>query len=101
MANDVLIPTPLRAYAGKQDIVQVEGETVGELLQNLTAKYSELGKHLYNEDGRLRSFVNVYLNDDDIRYLEKEATAVKEGDTLSIVPSVAGGAGSVATGSNR
>ena len=99
MANDVLIPTPLRAYAGKQDIVQVEGETVGELLQNLTAKYSELRKHLYNEDGRLRSFVNVYLNDDDIRYLEKEATAVKDGDTLSIVPSVAGGTGSVATGS--
>ena len=92
MANDVLIPTPLRAYAGKQDIVQVEGETVGELLQNLTAKYSELRNHLYNEDGRLRSFVNVYLNDDDIRYLDKEATAVKEGDTLSIVPSVAGGA---------
>ena len=99
MANDVLIPTPLRAYAGKQDIVQVEGKTVGELLQNLTAKYSELRKHLYNEDGRLRSFVNVYLNDDDIRYLEKEATAVKDGDTLSIVPSVAGGTGSVATGS--
>ncbi len=92
MANDVLIPTPLRAYAGKQDVVQVEGETVGELLQNLTAKYSELRNHLYNEDGRLRSFVNVYLNDDDIRYLDKEATAVKEGDTLSIVPSVAGGA---------
>ena len=92
MANDVLIPTPLRAYAGKQDIVQVEGKTVGELLQNLTAKYSELRNHLYNEDGRLRSFVNVYLNDDDIRYLDKEATTVKEGDTLSIVPSVAGGA---------
>ena len=92
MANDVLIPTPLRAYVGKQDSVQVEGRTVGELLQNLTAKYSELRNHLYNEDGRLRSFVNVYLNDDDIRYLDKEATAVKEGDTLSIVPSVAGGA---------
>ena len=92
MAHDVLIPTPLRGYAGKQDVVHVEGETVGELLQNLTAKYSELRKHLYNKDGRLRSFVNVYLNDDDIRYLEKEATAVREGDTLSIVPSVAGGA---------
>lgn len=95
MANDVLIPTPLRAYAGKQDIVQVDGETVGELLRNLTARYSELGKHLYNEDGRLRSFVNVYLNDDDIRYLQKEDTPVAEGDTISIVPSVAGGAGSV------
>ena len=69
----------------------VEGGTVGELLQNLTAQYSELRNHLYNKDGRLRSFVNVYLNDDDIRYLDKEATTVKDGDTLSIVPSVAGG----------
>ena len=101
MANDVLIPTPLRAYVCKQDIVQVEGKTVGELLQNLTAKYSELQRHLYNEDGRLRSFVNIYLNDDDIRYLQKEDTPVAEGDTLSIVPSVAGGIGSVATGLSR
>ena len=92
MANDVLIPTPLRVYAGEQDVVQVEGKTIGELLQNLTTKYSELRNHLYNEDGRLRSFVNVYVNDDDIRYLDREATAVKDGDTVSIVPSVAGGA---------
>ena len=91
MANDVLIPTPLRVYADKQDVVQVEGNTVGELLEDLTAKYSDLKKHLYNEDGRLRSFVNIYLNDDDIRYLDKEATVVKDGDTISIVPSVAGG----------
>ena len=101
MANDVLIPTPLRAYVGKQDIVQVEGKTVGELLQNLTVKYSELQRHLYNEDGRLRSFVNIYLNDDDIRYLQKEDTPVAEGDTISIVPSVAGGIGSAATGLSR
>ena len=91
MANDVLIPTPLRVYVDKQDVVQVEGNTVGELLEDLTAKYSDLKKHLYNEDGRLRSFVNIYLNDDDIRYLDKEATVVKDGDTISIVPSVAGG----------
>ena len=93
MANKVLIPTPLRVYAGKQDVVEAEGNTVGELLENLTTQYAELRNHLYNEDGRLRSFVNVYLNDDDIRYLEKEATLVKEGDTISIVPSVAGGTG--------
>jgi MoaD family protein len=91
MANNVLIPTPLRVYAGKQDVVQVEGKTVGELLENLTAKYSELRSHLYNEDGRLRRFVNVYVNDDDIRYLDREATSVNDGDTISIVPSVAGG----------
>jgi adenylyltransferase/sulfurtransferase len=91
MANDVLIPTPLRVYVDKRDVVQVEGNTVGELLEDLTAQYSDLKKHLYNEDGRLRSFVNIYLNDDDIRYLDKEATVVKNGDTISIVPSVAGG----------
>ena len=95
MANNVLIPTPLRVYAGKLDVVQADGKTVGELLENLTSQYTELRKHLYNEEGRLRSFVNVYLNDDDIRYLQKEDTPVSEGDTISIVPSVAGGVGSV------
>ena len=91
MANDVLIPTPLRVYAGKQDVVRAEGKTVGELLQNLTSQYADLRNHLYNDDGRLRSFVNVYLKDDDIRYLKKEDTPVSDGDTISIVPSVAGG----------
>ena len=91
MANNVLIPTPLRVYAGKQDVVQADGKTVGELLDNLTSQYTDLRKHLYNEDGKLRSFVNVYLNDDDIRYLQREDTPVADGDTVSIVPSVAGG----------
>ena len=91
MATKVLIPTPLRVYAGKQDVVEAEGQTVGELLENLTSQYTELRNHLYTDEGRLRSFVNVYVNDDDIRYLEKEATPVKDGDTVSIVPSVAGG----------
>ena len=93
MPNKVLIPTPLRPYAGKQDVVEVDGSTVGELLANLTGQYAELRKHLYTEEGRLRSFVNVYVNDDDIRYLDREQTALKPGDTVSIVPSVAGGAG--------
>ena len=97
MATKVLIPTPLRIYAGKQDVVEAEGQTVGELLENLTAQYADLRNHLYTEEGRLRSFVNVYVNDDDIRYLQKEATPVKDGDTVSIVPSVAGGAGKQAT----
>jgi sulfur-carrier protein adenylyltransferase/sulfurtransferase len=91
MPNKILIPTPLRPYAGKQDVIEVEGSTVGELLSNLTTEYADLRKHLYTDDGRLRSFVNVYLNDDDIRYLEKEQTPVRPGDTLSIIPSVAGG----------
>ena len=87
----ILIPTPLRPYTDKQDAVEVDGATVGELLANLTSKYEGLKPHLYNEQGKLRSFVNLYLNDEDIRYLQKEATPVTAGDTISIIPSVAGG----------
>ena len=87
----VLIPTPLRQYADKKDSVEMGGSTVGEVLTALTAQHGDLRKHLFNDEGKLRSFVNVYLNDEDIRYLEKDKTAVKDGDTLSIVPSIAGG----------
>jgi molybdopterin/thiamine biosynthesis adenylyltransferase/rhodanese-related sulfurtransferase/molybdopterin converting factor small subunit len=96
MANKILIPTPLRPFTGKQDAVEVDGATIGELLANLTSRYEGLKPHLYNDQGKLRSFVNVYLNDEDIRYLQKEQTAVKPGDTISIIPSVAGGAQGVA-----
>ena len=92
MSNTIHIPTPLRPFTDKQESVEVNGATVGELLADLTKKYEGLRKHLYADDGRLRNFVNVYLNDEDIRYLQKEATPVKAGDSLSIVPSVAGGA---------
>jgi molybdopterin/thiamine biosynthesis adenylyltransferase/rhodanese-related sulfurtransferase/molybdopterin converting factor small subunit len=88
----VLIPTPLRQYTGKQDTVQVKGSTVGEALSDLTSQHQDLRRNLYNDEGKLRSFVNVYLNDEDIRYLSKEATEVHESDTISIVPSIAGGA---------
>ena len=87
----ILIPTPLRAFTAKKPIVEVSAQTVGEALDRLIQSNPELRRHLYAEDGRLRSFVNVYLNEDDIRYLEKESTPVKATDTLSIVPSVAGG----------
>ena len=92
MATRILIPTPLRPYTDKKDAVEAEGKTVGELLADLTQKHSGLKGHLYNDQGKLRSFVNVYLNDEDIRYLQKEQTPVSPGDTLSIIPSVAGGA---------
>ena len=92
MAYRVLIPTPLRPYTNQQDTVEVDGATVGELLSSLTARYGDLRRHLYSDEGKLRSFVNVYVNDDDIRYLEREATKLKTGDVVSIVPSVAGGA---------
>lgn len=92
----ILIPTPLRQFAGKQDSVVLAGSTVGEVLQALTTQYGDLRRHLYTDEGKLRSFVNVYVNDDDIRYLDKEATALKDGDTVSIVPSIAGGSAGVA-----
>ncbi|MGA2741479.1 MAG: ubiquitin-like small modifier protein 1 [Bryobacteraceae bacterium] len=87
----VLIPTPLRQYAGKRDSVELSGSTVGEVLTALTTQHPDLRQQLYNNEGKLRSFVNVYLNDEDIRYLDKDATPVKDGDTVSIVPSIAGG----------
>lgn len=64
---------------------------MGAALSDLVTQHPELRRHLYTEDGKLRSFVNVYVNDEDVRYLQKEATAVKDGDTISIVPSIAGG----------
>jgi molybdopterin/thiamine biosynthesis adenylyltransferase/rhodanese-related sulfurtransferase/molybdopterin converting factor small subunit len=88
----ILIPTPLRPYTDKQDTVDAKGTTVGELLADLTARHSGLKAHLYNDQGKLRSFVNVYVNDEDIRYLQREDTPVQPADTVSIIPSVAGGA---------
>lgn len=87
------IPTPLRPYAGKQAAVEVTAGTVGEALANLVAQHPDLRRHLYSEDGKLRAFVNVYVNEEDIRYLQKEATALKDSDSISIVPSIAGGRG--------
>src|SRR5436309_2748646 len=101
MATRILIPTPLRPYTDKKDTVDAEGRTVGELLADLTKRHSGLKAHLYNEQGTLRSFVNVYVNDEDIRYLQKEQTPVAPGDTISIIPSVAGGVSIVASGLSR
>jgi adenylyltransferase/sulfurtransferase len=91
MATTVFIPTPLRPFTDQQATVQVAGSNVGEVLQNLVTVHPDLKNHLYNAEGKLRSFVNVYVNDEDIRYLKKEQTAVGDSDTVSIVPSVAGG----------
>ena len=96
MPNTINIPTPLRPFTDKKEAVEVSGATVGELLADLTTRYEGLRRHLYADNGKLRNFVNVYLNDEDIRYLQKEQTPVKAGDTLSIVPSVAGGSEDVA-----
>jgi sulfur-carrier protein adenylyltransferase/sulfurtransferase len=87
----VLIPTPLRQFTGKQDAVTAPGATVREVLDALTAQHPDLRQQIFTGEGKLRSFVNVYLNDEDIRYLSKDATPTAEGDTLSLVPSIAGG----------
>lgn len=87
----VLIPTPLRQYVEKKDTVEAAGATVGEVLASLTTAHPDLRKQIFSDEGKLRSFVNVYLNDEDIRYLDKDKTAVADADTLSIVPSIAGG----------
>ncbi len=88
----VIVPTPLRQYTGGLDTVEIEAGTVGEALSELTGRFAELQRHLYSEDGELRSFVNIYLNDEDIRYLEgKEEAGVQAGDEIRIVPSIAGG----------
>ena len=94
----VRIPTPLRAYAGGRSEVGVSGATVAAALQDLTSRYPQLRRHLYDDHGRLRGFVNVFLNEEDVRDLEGEATPVAPGDTLTIVPSIAGGAAGRAAG---
>ena len=94
MAVTVLIPTPLRPFTGGRDRVQLEAATVGQLLERLAAEHGGLRGHLFAEDGRLRSFVNVFVNDRDIRHLGRQDTPVGPDDTVSIVPSIAGGEGS-------
>jgi sulfur-carrier protein adenylyltransferase/sulfurtransferase len=91
MALTVLLPTALRHLVGNQDAVLLSGKTVAEVMNDLVNKFPELRKHLFNNEGRLRNFVNVYVNDEDVRYMQEENTPVKEGDTVSIVPSIAGG----------
>ncbi len=87
------IPTPLRAFTDKQETVSVEGATVNEGLAALVAAHPAMQANLYTPDGKLRSFVNIYLNEDDVRYLPgKEDSPVKADDELTIIPSIAGGA---------
>jgi adenylyltransferase/sulfurtransferase len=88
----IFIPTPLRPYTGSQDTVEVSAATIVQALEALVHAHPDLRKHLFNAEGKLRAFVNLYLNDEDVRYLPaKEATAVTTADTLSIIPSIAGG----------
>lgn len=91
MAITITIPTALRQYAGGNATVALEADTVGALLRGLVEHHPELGKHLYTEQGKLRTFVNIYVGDEDIRYLEGEATPLQGNETVSIIPAIAGG----------
>ena len=91
----IQIPSPLRQYSGKQASIDVPAKTVAEALAGLVSQHPDLKRHLYTDEGKLRTFVNVYVNDEDMRYLQKEATELKDGDTISIVPSIAGGCSSI------
>lgn len=91
MAVNIIIPTALRQYAGNNSRVSIEGATVGEVLQALTTQFPDFGKQLFDPDGKLRSFVNIYRNDDDVRYLEGLDTPLGERDDVSIIPAIAGG----------
>ncbi len=91
MAVTIIIPTPLRQFAGGKSEIEVEAETAGEALDKLTTEFADLQKHLYNDAGVLRNFVNVYVGDEDIRDLDGIETAVKDGGEIMIVPSIAGG----------
>ncbi|GAC1543992.1 MAG: MoaD/ThiS family protein [Acidimicrobiales bacterium] len=92
MSVEVRIPTMLRPSVGGNATITADGETIGEIVQELVAKYPGLAGQVITDDGSLHKFVNVYLNDDDIRYLGKLDTKVGNGDTVSILPAVAGGA---------
>lgn len=91
MPVSVVLPTPLRAYVGQQRTVQVEARTVGEALAALTAQHPALKPHLYTESGQLRNFVNLFLNGENVRLLQGEATPLSDSAELQIVPAVAGG----------
>src|SRR5687767_4170790 len=91
MAVTIVIPTPLRQFAGGRSEVEVQAATAGDALRELTTEHAELRKHLYNEQDALRNFINVYVGDEDIRHLDGPATPVRDGETIMIVPSIAGG----------
>ena len=91
MATTILIPTALRAFTDTNAQVEVEGRTVGEVLRRWSRATRRFAPHLFAEDGRLRNFVNVYVNDEDCRHLQSTATELRAGDVVSIVPAIAGG----------
>ncbi|MCM8779359.1 MAG: MoaD/ThiS family protein [Candidatus Omnitrophica bacterium] len=91
MAVKVLIPTPLQKLTGNLPEVEVEGRNIQELVENLEKKFPGMKERLTDEKGKLRRFVNIYVNEEDIRFLQMEKTSLKDGDEVSIIPAIAGG----------
>src|SRR6266480_4748397 len=92
MTVTVIIPTALRQHTDNEDELKLNARTVSDALKELVTSFPNLRRHLYSDSGRLRNFINIYLNEEDIRYKEGESTALKDGDTLMIIPAIAGGA---------
>ncbi len=91
MPKKVRIPTPLRKLTNNEELVEVNAATIGEAIVELQTRYPGFAERLFDEKGDLRRFVNVYVNDEDIRFLQNKATALKDGDEISIIPAIAGG----------
>jgi molybdopterin synthase sulfur carrier subunit len=91
MSKNVRIPTPLRKLTNNEEVVEVSGATVGEIITELQTRYPGIQERLLDEQGQIRRFVNVYVNEEDIRFLQNQDTPLKEGDEISIIPAIAGG----------
>ena len=85
------IPTPLRTYTSGNSVLEIQGGTVGEALTELTARHPDLEQHIFTNEGELRSFVNLFVNDEDVRFMQGTETPIQEDDRLMILPSIAGG----------
>jgi molybdopterin synthase sulfur carrier subunit len=94
MSIEVRIPSPLKSLTGGKDVIQGKGSTVGEVIQGIVSTYPQLQERLCDEKGDVRRFINIFLNEEDIRFLKNLDTPVTEGDSLSIIPAIAGGSGS-------
>ena len=93
----IIVPTPMQRYTMNHEEVEVGGATVDHALQHLAENYPDIRKHLFNDDGTTRAFVNVYVNDEDVRFLGSLGTPIKDGDSVTVLPAVAGGAGPAET----
>ena len=91
MASKVRIPTPLRKLTDDQESIEIESNTIGGAIDELEGKFPGIKERLVDEEGEIRRFVNVYINEEDIRFLENQDTPLKEGDDISIIPAIAGG----------